>query len=203
MKMNIVTLSVILGLAIMPRALAQIEKVEASGTNVILGVVTAGNCFADFNGTSGSTVEWSTVPYYSLVTSGTAFTLGLSSPGEGFVRSIAPNIYMAAPLILNGSARATIRGAAYSENQDTPTSVTARFTGTAPGTVLSIVIWGPTLNQFGVTGAQFFSWTVQNGSNVYSGTGETSLYVTGDAVVTVTASWHYTDGDVLIQGNTQ
>jgi hypothetical protein len=202
-KMHIKTLSLVLALIITPLASAQITKVEAAGTNVILGVVPAGDCFADFQGTNGSSVAWSTVPYYSLVTAGTPFTLGLSSPGEGIVRSIAPNIYMAVPLIQNGSARATIRGAAYSQNQDTPTSVTARFTGTAIGTVLSIVIWGPTLNQFGVTGAQYFSWTVLNGGNVYSGNGETTLSVTGDTVVTVTATYHYENGDVLIQANTQ
>lgn len=78
----------------------------------------------------------------------------------------------------NASGRSVIRG----KNNNGGTTPSALIVGMTSSRSVQVVIWGPTLSSFGLTGATNFTWTASNGvtgSSAYSNSG------TGEATFTI------------------
>jgi len=103
----------------------------------------------------------------------------------------------------NASMRGDCLGANLNGGQAGGLSTSVRFLGSQ-----YVVIWGPTLNQFGLSGLPSFTWTVTvDGVVAATGSGEMAQTFThsgtglGLIVVTVMASDPNEQGTVLIQSS--
>lgn len=103
----------------------------------------------------------------------------------------------------NGSGRGVIRG----KNNNGGTASTLRVGGNSSNAV-TVVIWGPTLNSFGITGATNFTWTA-TGGNGYSNSGSSegsftvpqSAMAAGPLNVVITPSNDNELGSVMVNLN--
>lgn len=137
---------------------------------------------------------------YSTVSSGTIFTAGVSSGGS-LTCSTTNGLFQPLPALSHGSLRGTVYGEAFTPTAEAPETVTAHIlTSTYTTTPVRIEIWGPTLNQYGVYGCQYFAWSISSSNGTTSGYGET-LDTSGHyGYITVTITpYYYSYGDILIQ----
>jgi hypothetical protein len=171
-------------------ASAQLVYVNGDGVNLIAGAVTHYNSYIIMPGH-----QWSTVSNYSTVSANTSFTAGVSS-GGGINAYTTNGLYQPVDNLQNASLRGYVQGWGFT---GTGTTITARFL--TYGSPVTITIWGPTLNNYGVSGVGNFSWTISSSAGTSSGNGEINAsghygYIT----VTVTA-YTFSAGDTLIQAN--
>lgn len=126
---------------------------------------------------------------------------GYTFPGGGAeLASSSPFTNMS-----NGSARGVIRGK--NNNGGTASYLQTVIQG---GTAVNVVIWGPTLSAFGLTGATNFTWSITSTSSSFtaSGSGETTTPVAvpqqataGFLIVNLTPSNDNELGNVMVNFN--
>ncbi len=171
-------------------ASAQVVGVNGDGSNLIAGAITSANAFIMIPGH-----QWSTVPNNSTVASGTTFTAGVSSPG-GISAYSTNGLFQPSASLSNASLRGYTQGMGFT---GTATTLTARFL--THGAQVTVTIWGPTLNNYGVSGVGFFNWTITSSAGTTSGSGEVnSSGHYGNITVTVYPAT-FSAGDALIQVN--
>lgn len=139
-----------------------------------------------------------------VIPSGTILSAGQSETwgyANGYVGAIGASLIPRASL-KNSSMRALCRGANLNSGQ----SLGIWHAVTCFNSTIHLVVWGPSLNAFGVSGLQSFTWTAQvNGVTVASGTGEVETDLTttplaqNDVVVTVTPSDPDAQGNAMIE----
>jgi hypothetical protein len=168
---------------------AQINYLQTSQQNssegVVMGVTANTNTYVTF----GGYIDWSSPAQPALLGPGYTMAFG---PNDG--RIPIWNAYTTtANALSNASGRGVIRGA----NKNGGSSK-GLLVGVGANQNLRIVIWGPTLNQFGVNGATNFSWTVQvDGTTHSSGTGEATVNVSISSAKTVNVIMNPTSNDEL------
>jgi hypothetical protein len=171
-------------------ASAQLVYVNGDGSNLIAGAVTSSSAYIIIPG-----YQWATISNNSTVSASTTFTAGVSS-GGGINAYTTNGLYQPADSLSNASLRGYVQGSGFT---GTGTTITAYFL--TYGSPVTISIWGPTLNNFGVSGVGNFSWTITSSAGSSSGNGEVDAsghY--GFITVTVTA-YPFAAGDTLIQAN--
>jgi hypothetical protein len=170
-------------------AFAQVVYVNGTGSNLIAGAHTQYDTYVIISG-----AQWSTVTNNSVVYAGTSFTAGVNS-GGGINGYSTNGLYQPVGNFSNASLRGYVQGSGFT---GTGTSITANFLANSP---VTISIWGPTLNNYGVSGVGSFSWTVTSSAGTTSGNGEVDLTGQyGNITVTVWAAT-FAAGDTLIQAN--
>jgi hypothetical protein len=172
-------------------AFAQVIYVNGDGTNLIAGAITSQNAYIIMPG-----YQWSSgASNNSTVSANTTFSAGVSS-GGGINAYTTNGLYQPADYLSNASLRGYVQGYGFT---GTPTTLTARFR--TYGSPVTISIWGPTLNNYGVSGVGYFYWTITSDAGTSSGFGEVdSSGHYGYITVTVEAAV-YSAGDALIQAN--
>lgn len=146
-------------------ASALITKAAVYGTDLIAGAIPTMDVYMHTDG-----AQW--ISQTGVISAGTPWSAGMNGGGSVYSADL---VFRQGYFLKNASCRGTI-GQSSSMNSifDVSTDVSSGF---------SVTIWGPTLNNYGLTGATNFTWyvlTSTDGSNysmVQSGNGEVNNYV--------------------------
>lgn len=184
-------------------ASAQIKEVTAQNNNhtaesLVMGMTAySSGTFVAF------ACNWSSPASPASLSTGGTMSCG---PNDGYNFSSgfpALDCSFMVPNASNASGRGVIRGK-NNNGGTTPSSVT--FTCRSTNDV-QIVIWGPTLNGFGLTGATHFTWNVTCGSYSNSNSGEATFTIpqsytaSNQIFVTITPSNDNELGSVMANFN--
>ena len=187
-------LSTVALLALATIAHAQMYYVGASqALNPIVGVYSSSSVTAYYS------ADWATFTNGSTIPANTGETAGLSNRSGSCTLYVDPSV--SGTPFYNGSARSTLHG-----TNNGYADLHSLFV--MPGThTVSITIWGPTLDNFGVHGARNFSWTISDHNNsvvLRSGTGEAQidgLSCTDTVTIIITPTDPNENGDVIAMVN--
>lgn len=192
MKNMLKLLALVAAIVVVPVASAGIRSVTGS---VVNGSMTGGAVGLYDWRPSFTNATWTSVSNGAYVNAGTAVT-GTFTSGGGIL-SLTTATYTGYPLLTNASMRGQILGSAYNSN--------GIFTVTYyTDSTVTIRIWGnPTLSNYGIFGATYFSWSISSSYGTTSGSGEgtDSGHHYGWITVTITPTYAYETGQVQVNAD--